>query len=132
MLQKMQLKLCYGLTDALKRNASGIAQTSVMAFWRLVMSKKGMLKSVALLWLLTGPSLVVTAQRILVKCRAEKESGAPNYSVERSMRSGHEPSEIYLFIYVEPKHFVREDMLALGRQLNKDFCKEERLRGNNL
>jgi hypothetical protein len=62
------------------------------------------------------------------KCEAtSREPDAPEYLVGQVRHTGADkPSEIYLLISVESDQFKKEQMIALARQLKRDFCKEAR------
>ena|SRR2546429_8986317 len=63
-------------------------------------------------------------EKCVVKSR---EPNAPDYLVGQVRHTGDDkPSEIYVLISIEPKQFKKEQMIALARQLKKDFCKEIR------
>lgn len=61
-------------------------------------------------------------------CRPRNENkGAPKYRVGQKYRPETNPSRLVLHISVEPKHFNRDDMTALAKQLGKNFPRELRL-----
>ena len=61
------------------------------------------------------------------KCKVEdKEPNAPKYKVAKAWPTGTTPIETYLLISIEPEEFTTNKIVALARQLSKDFCKETR------
>lgn len=61
-------------------------------------------------------------------CRPpEVNPRAPAYKVAHSVHTSNSPPETVVTVSVDPRHFVRDDMRTLARQLNKDFCHEPRL-----
>lgn len=51
---------------------------------------------------------------------------AVDYKVARIINSTSE-QKTYLYVFVEPQHFVREKMMALARRLNHDFPDRQRV-----
>src|SRR5260370_41983377 len=62
-----------------------------------------------------------------MQCNKEKMNRMVKYRVARSERTVTGPSTLVLYVSVNSRHFNREDMVLLARQLNRDFCKEPRL-----
>ena len=63
-----------------------------------------------------------------VKCRVkEKDNHAPKYNVGWNAYSVEGSRTLLLAISVKPQHFNRDDITRLARQLNKVFCREQRL-----
>jgi hypothetical protein len=75
-----------------------------------------------------GFAVMVAAQQPAMKCPDLTDRKGPEYRIGLA---GHGTKkfegDLYLFISIDPSHFVREDMLALAERLNKDFCYERRL-----
>jgi len=75
-----------------------------------------------------GFAVLAGAQERAVKCLPNSTAQkAPEYRIGVAGHSIKEACELYIFISVDPGHFVREDMLALANRLNQDFCYEKRL-----
>lgn len=69
-------------------------------------------------------AILAAAQRPAMKCPSNLiDPKAPEYRIGLA---GHGTKkfegDLYLFIRIDPSHFVREDMLALAERLNKGFC----------
>lgn len=60
------------------------------------------------------------------KCAAEEVSNAPEYKIGKVWPTGTKPVEKYLLISIQPDDFTKDKMIALARQLNRQFCKEKR------
>jgi hypothetical protein len=54
-----------------------------------------------------------------------EESKPSEYKVGQVIRNSTEPYDVTVFISTNPKHFVRDEMIRLARQLNSDFSKEQ-------
>jgi hypothetical protein len=62
------------------------------------------------------------------KCKVEKpELNAPEYKVGQIRHTGGNSPAIFLVISVELENFTKDKMIALAKQLKKDYCKETRL-----
>lgn len=96
-----------------------------MAFTRFLLPRLSVF-SVALL---IGAGLVFGQKP--VKCRLESKENkthrAPKYRVGWTTYSVEGPSVLFLAISIHPRHFSRDDMIALARRLGQDFCQEQRL-----
>lgn len=80
-----------------------------------------------ILFLLPGPYELVCGQKP-VKCQKEKRVlWAPNYKTGWTTYSAKGPKTLFLAISIDPRHFNRDDMIALARRISKDFCHERKL-----
>lgn len=81
---------------------------------------------VALSLLLTMVGLIYG--QTTVKCHAkDKVKHAPKYRVGWTTYTVEGPKTLAVAIGVNPRYFNREDMTAFARQLEKDFCQEQRI-----
>lgn len=53
---------------------------------------------------------------------------APEYKIGRNLHWQKEPTRFLALISIPPQFFTRTHMIALGKQLNLDFCDEKRIR----
>lgn len=61
-------------------------------------------------------------------CQRQSENKNPlKYRIGSKYRPETAPSMLIVHISIDPKYFNREDMIALARQLNKDFSREKQL-----
>jgi hypothetical protein len=59
------------------------------------------------------------------RCKVDSpEPDAPEYRVGRALRHGENLSQMFLVISVEPENFTKDKMIALTRQIKKDYCHE--------
>ena len=49
------------------------------------------------------------------------------YKVWWTLRNGDELQQVFLIVSVEPRRFMKEEMLAIARRLNQDYADERRL-----
>jgi hypothetical protein len=76
--------------------------------------------------LVLGLSMVIYGQKLSDKCfTTEKNQRRIQYRIGNSTRTVKEPIALIIHISIKPQHFNREDMVALARQLNRDFCNEQ-------
>lgn len=69
----------------------------------------------------------LTAFSKTVNSQQSESRGAPKYRIGDKYRPESNPSRLIIHISVDPKHFNRDDMIALARKLNKDFPREKQL-----
>lgn len=63
-----------------------------------------------------------------VKCRLEnKNDPSPSYRMGWTTYSIKGPKVLFLAVGISPRHFSRDDMVALARRIKQDFCQEQRL-----
>jgi hypothetical protein len=95
---------------------------------RTIMRQQRTKIGTGLLLLFAGLAAFTGAQQRPVKCPSEDvKPTAPGYRIGLAAHSKKNGCELYLYISVDPSHFVREDMLALAERLNQDFCYEKQL-----
>ena len=97
------------------------------------MNKKPIVSRLIGLLLLIGvytPTLAL-AQQSKASCPPKgvvRNPTAPLYKIGRVGYSApNHPREVFIFISIEPKYFVRDDMIALARELNRAYCWEQRV-----
>ncbi len=92
------------------------------------MKRKRPTMTVAVLSLFLIFAVLAGAQQAATKCPCNDiDPKAPEYRIGLASHSAKKGCELYLFISVDATHFVREDMVALAHQLNRDFCYEKRV-----
>lgn len=70
----------------------------------------------------------LTAGQKDVNCRQQNgNKSAPKYRIAYRDRTKANPSILEVHISIAPKHFNRDDMIALAGRLNKDFSREQRV-----
>lgn len=70
----------------------------------------------------------LTVGQKTINCQHQIENrGAPKYRIGYQERTKGKPSILVLYISIKPKHFNRDDMIALAKRLNKDFRRELQL-----
>src|ERR671938_547013 len=61
-----------------------------------------------------------------VKCRV-KDNHAPKYKVGWNEYDTGKPAKLIITISIEPQYFNRNDMTTFARQLNKVYCREQKI-----
>lgn len=80
--------------------------------------------------LVLGCLTVIEGQK-LVRCKV-KDIHAPRYKIGSTVRTGESEAQpvsatLLVMISIKPQHFNRDDMIALARRLNREYCIEQNL-----
>ena len=92
------------------------------------MNQQGPKATIVSLFFVAGLAAYGVAQQRAGKCPPDVvDLKAPAYRIGLAAHGTKKNCELFLYISVEPRHFFREDMLALAERLNNDFCYESQL-----
>ncbi|HMG74094.1 MAG TPA: hypothetical protein VK582_11390 [Pyrinomonadaceae bacterium] len=81
-------------------------------------------------WFFALPLLAVgflTIGQKPIKCKHQNPKAVPSYKVGWHDYNVEGPKTLFLAVSVRPRHFSKDEMVALAHRLNQDFCHEQRL-----
>src|SRR5438132_794320 len=82
----------------------------------------------SVLLMLTALSVFTGGQQQPMRCPVDDvDSKEPAYRIGLAGHATKANGDFYLYISLQPEHFVRKDMLALAQRLNRDFCFEKKI-----